>query len=179
MWALPWGLRPEKKQKISQDVAEMRKRAKWLLQEISDEGEQLCVPSVIVAELLAGVIPTKHANLLATFDAGFFCPPFDVKACALAARLWQFERGLPGVSPGLPKAEQTDRMLLKSDILIVASAKEAGAARFYSHDQKCRRLAKEAGMLACDLPVSSGDIFLDAGLEGDQGNKLIPEDLDT
>jgi predicted nucleic acid-binding protein len=163
IWALPWSMRPEgkKKKPVQQHVLDMRVRARILLRLLEEEGFDLCIPSVVVAELLAGVEPQKHARLLAEFDERFFCPPFDSKACALAARLWQFERGLPGTSAGLPEAERTERIILKSDMLIVASAKAAGATRFYSHDKKCLRLAKEAGMDARDLPVTSGNFVTD------------------
>jgi hypothetical protein len=160
---------PSKKgTKAPQNVAEMRRRARILLQLFNEQEIELCVPSVVVSELLAGVEPSKHANLLAEFEQKFFCPPFDLKACALAARLWQFERGLQGTSAGLPKTERSERRLLKSDILIVASAKIAGASLFYSHEKKCRRLAQEAGMRAFDLPESSGNLLTDLAIEEDE-----------
>lgn len=162
MWALPWAMRPEKKKKQSpQNVPEMRRRARILLRMLESEKIELYIPSIVISELLAGVEGQKHARLLAEFDVRFFCPPFDTKACPLAARLWQFERGLPGASSGLPKEEQSDRKVLKSDILIVASAKVAGVTLFYSHEAKCRRLATEAGMTTQDLPMTSGNFVTD------------------
>jgi hypothetical protein len=172
MWALPWAMSSSKKRKkIPQDVAEMRRRARILLQMFDEQKIELCVPSVVVSELLAGVDPSKHANVLANFEQRFFCPPFDLKACALAAKLWQFERGLKGTSSGLPQAERTERRLLKSDILIVASAKVAGASLFYSHEKKCRRLAEQAGMKAEDLPESSGNILTDLAIQEDEAEE--------
>jgi predicted nucleic acid-binding protein len=162
MWALPWAMRPEKKRRAApQNVPEMRRRAKILLKMLTNEGVDLCIPSVVILELLAGVEIQKHAKVLSEFEARFSCPPFDARASALAARLYQFERGLPGRSRGLPKEERTDRPIIKSDVMIVASAKVAGATRFYSHDAKCRRLAKEAGMEALDLPTTSGNFATD------------------
>jgi predicted nucleic acid-binding protein len=169
MWAFPWAMRPEKKRKKErQDVPEMRRRAKILLKILSDQGTELCIPSVVVSELLLGIDPQKHANVIAEFQDRFFCPPFDIKACILAARLWHFERGLAGYGEGLPKEEQTERKILKSDILIVASAKVAGATVFYSHEEKCRRLAREAGLTANDLPTSSGDWVTDLAIEEEE-----------
>jgi predicted nucleic acid-binding protein len=136
---------------------------------LAELGTALCIPSVVVSELLAGVDPSKHAKLLADFDKRFFCPPFDVRSAGLAARLWQFERGLPGASSGLPKDQRSDRRVLKSDILIVATAKAAGATTFYSHEEKCRRLAKQAGMKPEDLPLSPGELWPD--VEGDKKEK--------
>src|ERR1022692_4798738 len=171
MWALPWAMRPEKKRKKApQDVPTMRRRAKYLLKYLAEQEIALEVPSIVVSELLAGVDPQKHAKLLSEFDARFFCPPFDLRACPLAAKLWQFERGLQGLTSGLPEEERSVRKVLKSDILIVASAKVAGAALFFSHESKCRRLAIEAGMEAKDLPESSGDLFTDQEIDEDEGS---------
>jgi predicted nucleic acid-binding protein len=162
-------MRPEKKKKKDgQNVSEMRRRAKILLRMLDDEGSQLCIPSVVVAELLLGVEPHKHANVIAEFQERLFCPPFDIKACVLSAKLWHFERGLQGHSEGLPKEEQTERKILKADILIVASAKVGGATIFYSHEKKCRRLATEAGMATKDLPTSSGDWVTDLDVENEE-----------
>lgn len=161
MWALPWAMSHEKKnKKTPQDVPTMRQRAKWLLKQLNEQEIELYIPSVVITEILAGVDPKKHARLIAEFDARFFCPSLDPKAAAIAARLWQFERGLQGVG-GLPENERSQRIVLKSDMLIIGSAKAAGVGLFYSHDAKCRRLAKEAGMLSFDLPESSGKLFED------------------
>src|SRR5262249_36340440 len=80
----------------------------------------------------------------------------------------QYERGLQGTTPGLPKEDQSDRKILKSDILIVASAKVAGATEFYSHESKCWRLAAEAGMAAFDLPQTSGNLLTDPEVSEDE-----------
>src|SRR5437879_632630 len=94
---------PAKKTKKSagQDVSIMRERARWLLNHLHEKEIELYVPSIVVAELLIGVDPSRHSKLIAEFGKRFHCPPFDLKACALAAKLWQYERGLQGVSPGL------------------------------------------------------------------------------
>jgi predicted nucleic acid-binding protein len=171
MWAFPWAMSPVKKVKKSpgQDVAEMRQRAGWLLAQLQENEVELYIPSVVVAELLAGVHPSRHVKLSSEFSKRFFCPPFDGKASPLAARLWQFERGLADCSTGLPEAERSLRRILKADILIVASSKEHGVTDFYSHDANCRRLAKEAGMDSHDLPITSGRLF----------EEPVPEDEDS
>lgn len=173
MWAFPWAMTPAKKAKKSpaQDVADMRKRAGWLLKQFEEKEIDLYIPSVVVAELLAGVDPSKHGQLSAMFSERFFCPPFDSKAAALAAKLWQYERGLSGVG-GLSESERSQRRVLKADMLIVASAKVAGATDFYSHDEKCRRLAKEAGMNPFDLPKNSGRLFDDPGDDESDGSSV-------
>ena len=74
---------------------------------------------------------------------------------SLAAKLWLDHRGLP-------KGEQIERVVLKVDIMIVATAKAAGAKTFFSHEPKVRRLVESAGMQARDLPTHSEDLFIDA-----------------
>lgn len=44
--------------------------------------------------------------------------------------------------------------------MIVASAKAFGASKFYTHDEKCRKLAGLA-MDAYDLPTHRYDLFAD------------------
>lgn len=162
MWAFPWAMRPEKKKKTApQNVPEMRQRAKMLMRLLGDRGVGLCVPSIVIAELLAGIEQSNHAKVLAAFEQRLFCPPFDTSACILAAKLFQYERGLPGVSAGLPAAQRSNRKVLKADTLIVASAKIAGATSFYSHEPSCRRLAEYAGIEAFDLPTSTGNWVMD------------------
>ena len=54
------------------------------------------------------------------------------------------------------------RATLKADVMIVATAKIAGAAAFYSHETKVRRLADMAVIVGKDLPTHSEDLFIDA-----------------
>lgn len=53
-----------------------------------------------------------------------------------------------------------ERHVLRSDAMIVATAKAAGATEFYSHDRKCRALA-DIVMTGRELPTHDpNDIFL-------------------
>lgn len=150
-----------------QDVPEMRRRAEILIEELSDQGERIVVPTVMVAELLAKIEPRKYGDFIATLQERFFCPPLDLRASALAAELWQRHRSLP-------LDQQLPRIILKADVLIVATARVAGARIFYSHEPKCRKVAELAGMESRDLPVNPGNIFRFAEQEirkkGEQGN---------
>jgi hypothetical protein len=165
MWAFPWGLIARSKKASAsnkEEIAEKRLRARMLLKILDRDKVKIIVPSIVVAELLIGVDLHRHTKVLMEFNKQFFCPPFDVSACSLAAGLWQFERGLPGENKGgLPENDRSLRKTLKSDILIVASAKIAGATTFYSDDKSARRLATEAGMEGKGLPTTSGDWILD------------------
>ena len=155
---LIWGLqKPHHKGKkaTNQDVADMRRRAKLLLRTLAEAKETVVVPAIVVSEVLLGIRPAEHGEFIAALQEHFFMPPFDVRAASLAAQLWLETRELP-------KEQQPARTTLKADVLIVATAKVAGAEVFYSHDGNFRKLAGRAGMRGEDLPTHSENLFIDA-----------------
>jgi hypothetical protein len=109
--------------------------------------------------LLCGIDKKNHGQVAAEIQARFFCPPFDLRACALAAELWQLHESWP------KDEKYQDRPLLRADTMIVASASVAGASRFYSHEDKVRDLAGEAGMKAFDLPTHAENFLIDQEID--------------
>jgi predicted nucleic acid-binding protein len=144
------------------DLVDLQTRSLILIDMLEEAKETVIVPTVTVGELLLGVKPDRHDDFLAEIQARFFCPPFDLRAAAMAAKLWQTHRELP-------KSEQLERKLLRADVMIVATAKVAGAARFYSHEPKMRRLAEHAGLEAFQLPVRHPDMNVDAEIRQQTG----------
>jgi hypothetical protein len=128
------------------------------MRDLEEKGEKIIIPAVAIAELLIPIDSHRHGEFIATPTDRFFCPPFDLRAAALAAKLWQWHRALPA-------GEQIHRSVLKADVLIVASAKVAGASVFYSHDAKSRNLAVQAGMKALDLPTHSENLITNVELK--------------
>jgi hypothetical protein len=158
---LIWGgLRPPgtKASPASKHVVEMVYRSRVLLQDLEDKGERIIIPTVVVAELVTPLDAREQGEFIAVLQKRFFCPPFDLRAAALAGQLWQSHRQLP-------RDQQLQRSVLKMDVLIIAAAKVAGASVFYSHDEKSRKLAARAGMKALDLPTHSEDLFIDAAMK--------------
>jgi predicted nucleic acid-binding protein len=151
LWAMPEPHFKGKKQ-INQDVAEMQRRALLLLSTLQEEDADVVVPTITASEWLAGIDPVKHGTFLAKLDSFFTLAPFDPPSAALAAKLFQkvYE---------LPKAEKPTRVCLKADVMIIASAKISGAAKFYSHDEKVRKIAVLAGMAGIDLPTNGNNLF--------------------
>src|SRR5205807_7599772 len=98
----------------------MQQRAVILLDELEEKKERIIIPSIAVSELLIKVPGAGHGKYLAELQKRFFVPLFDLHAAALAATRWQRHRELP-------KDEQISRQTLKSDVMIVATAKIAGA----------------------------------------------------
>ncbi len=136
------------------NLAEMQCRAHILFDILARKKETIVIPSVSVAEFLVGVAPADHASFLAELQKQFYCPAFDLPASELAACVWLEHRKLD-------PAEQISRSVLKSDVMIIATAKMSGAHAFYSNDPKCRKLANLAKMVGEDLPKNHDDIFMD------------------
>ncbi len=142
----------------SADDADKEKRARILLHELDGIKARIIIPSVAVAELLCPIDPQEHNNFLAIITRRFDCPPFDIRATSLAAKLWQHNRALP-------MEEQINRSVLKADMQIIATARIRGARFFFSDDEKCRKLARVADMEALPLPTHALNLFTELEME--------------
>lgn len=157
---LIWGLKEIVPRQTTQDVEEMCRRAKILLTNLGSQ--RIIVPTIAVSELLCGVDAKNHGNFVAELKKRFFCPPFDLAACAMAAVLFQYGKTLP---------DKLARPLLKADTMIIASVKTSGGATFYSHDPACRKIAAHAGMEALDLPTHYEDFLDDPTVAGSEAEE--------
>lgn len=120
IWGLQ-GIEPQGGNPRQKNLTEMQQRAVILLDMLEEAKEKIAIPSVMVAELLIKVPLVDHFNYLAELQRRFFVPLFDLPASALAATLWLKHKDLP-------KDEQIGRTTLKSDVMIVATAKIAGVS---------------------------------------------------
>lgn len=139
------------------DQHELQRRALWLLNDLDERDAQIMLPTVVLAELMIPMNAEQRARFCETAHQAFTVVPLDTRAADIAAGLWREHRKLPA-------EDRTRRQVLKSDVLILASAYAAGARTLYSHDRKCRRLAELLpGMKAHDLPKTAGafDFMLD------------------
>lgn len=150
------GLAPRSSQG-SAERDELAVRSKILLK--MHEDGTIVLPTTCAAEIAVPIPMALRAPFMGKLAERFTCHPFDLHAAAIAADLWQHSKKLPR------STHYKDRHLLKADIMVVASAKAAGATQFYSHDQKCRALAKHV-MQAHDLPKDDpNDMFLKNDIE--------------
>lgn len=159
--AMIWGLK-RLKGNPTPEAREMMRRAAILLADLAEAKEKIIVPAVVVTELLCGIPRDHHGEFVAELQRRFFCPPFDLRACALAAELWQQR-------PSSPQGPHSQRPLLKLDVMIVATAKVAGAGVFYSNDKQCRAFAALANLDARDLPTHSQNLFTEAEVNRSHG----------
>lgn len=144
---LIWGIRRQGK-------AKQIKRADWLFGSFEENGTQVIVPTVSLAEYLIPSDPMKHNDIVAPLAKRFILAPFDARCAPLAARL--FAHGKEERKMGVENA----RNLLRSDSLIIATAAVHGATTFYSDDALCRNLAKRVPRLLVEgLPTIAPDLF--------------------
>ena len=142
------GLAPRKSSEKSKEFEELAIRAKFLFDMHLGKGKApIILPSIAVSEILVPVPEAQRGVLTAKLSSLFVCPAFDLAAAAIAASLWSEYKKLPESS------QYKRRHVLRSDAMIVASAKAAGATEFYTHDRKCRTLANLV-MIARDLPTN-------------------------
>jgi len=130
---------------------EMRRQCRLLMTALNDIGAQIVLSTVGLAEFLAGIPQDKHSAVLRALADRFEFVPFDANASAIAAHLWNVARGLP-------KHEQLERRVLKADVLIIATAKIAGANQFFTLEPRCRKLASKI-MASPALPTHDENLF--------------------
>lgn len=146
------GIVPRKPGTRSEELQDLQRRAKLLFEALAIEGARIVLPTVCLAELLVPVHESSRGRLVAELSKSFQLRSFDDHAAAVAAELW-------GGHKKLPKERQyRERVVLKSDVMIVATAKAAGASRFYTHDTDCRKLAAFV-MEGRDLPTRDERLF--------------------
>jgi predicted nucleic acid-binding protein len=144
------------------EQAEYQRRGNVLLRDLEEQEAELIVPSIVIGEYLCGINPKLHSRVIAEFNDRFYAiPSFDLAASAKAAELWIAHRKLP-------KEDQLIRNHLKVDVMIIACAKVARATRYYSHEPKCRTIAKLAGMTPRDLPTHSENLLTNAEIMQDK-----------
>jgi hypothetical protein len=144
------GFVQSKLKKHSKDSEDLWIRSKLLLYQISRKKATILLPTIAISELLVPVPKAQKGALIAALEEKFVCPPFDLRAAAIAADLWSQHKNLP------QDFRYSSRHVLRADTMIVASVCAAGATEFYSHDRKCRALA-DLIMKAHDLPTSDPD----------------------
>lgn len=139
---------PRKATERSKKLEELTLRAQALLLMHQKKGMgTIILPTIAVSEILVPVPEPQRGALAAKLSDLFVCPAFDLPAAAIAASLWSQHKKLPS------DLQYKSRHVLRSDAMIVASAKSSGATVFYSHDRRCRALANLI-MTGRDLPTN-------------------------
>lgn len=135
-----------------QGTSEQLERAKWLFEELEAERAQVLLPTIVISEYLVPVDKRHHAAIIEAINGRFLVKPFDVECASLAAELFKIGKAKR------PQNVPMGREVLRSDTLIIATAKVHKAKVFYSDDADCRALANEV-MEARPLPINSPSLF--------------------
>jgi len=146
-----WGVRDVNKRKLSKKDREKSERCQWLFWDLKERKATIVLPSIAVSEVLRGVEPSRQQKFSDKLQTYFLLSPFDHKASQIAGQLWH-ERLRSMTAHPDPSAK------IKADMLIVASAKSAGASAFYSDDQGALKIASLV-MDARGLPTSKPMLF--------------------
>lgn len=151
------GARPKSQQEKAQ-AESLQKWATYLFQDLRDKEATVVLPTIAMSELLVPVPARMRGALIAKLAQRFHIHPFDQQAAAIAADIWAKHNNLP------PDQQYENRNVLKADAMIVASARSFGATDFYTHDNRCRRLAAMV-MNGHPLPTHRYNLFADQDTE--------------
>lgn len=132
IWGVKKEAKPEQECKIEQ--------AEYLIQKLHTESTSVIVPSIVLAEILCGVDPSKQGRFTNALYSLFRIVPFDAPASAKYAQLWHSlgnEKRLQ-----IREEEGITRRVLKADLMIVATALSRKAWCIYTEDGPLKRLAE-------------------------------------
>lgn len=130
---------------------DMLERTRWLMNRLEEEGTDIMLSSVSLAEFLRGSSPDQAENQFRIIRENFLVQPFDAMAAQQVASAF---------GQAISIGEYVERKTaMKADILIVGTALAHGADVIYSHDRGLRKLAGKAGLQAEDIPAFGNSLF--------------------
>jgi predicted nucleic acid-binding protein len=139
-------------------VPRARERVEYLIDQLSDDGEKIIIPTPALSESLVYAGPAGSAYLtLLSKQSIFRIASFDERA-AVEAAVRTYDARQRGQKKG--GSTQTSKSKIKFDRQIVAVAVVEGATAIYSDDGDVRNYAVEAGLKAyglADLPEPPED----------------------
>jgi predicted nucleic acid-binding protein len=160
-------------------------RAQAFLRSLEEEGAQVLVPAIVLAELLVRVPEEKHAAILQEVSQRFMVVPFDIPAASEFAKLFakwnakDAEARSDQLGKTAPKDEHKDmpnpgRSALKADLMILATAIVRGVSCLYTNDEALTRIAQQAkaSLFVSEMPQPAEQIPLD--LKPDAASALKP-----
>jgi predicted nucleic acid-binding protein len=85
---LIWGVRGKATVGQEDKIA----KAKNLISKCEEDGINVIVPSIVVAEMLCALEPRLHSAVSELMHRRFIVPPFDTQASLHFARIWHDKR---------------------------------------------------------------------------------------
>lgn len=131
---LIWGV----KQVATPGQEEMIGRATRLIDELRASNTRIVLPTPVVAEYVGSFQPDAQAEQFKAVRENFATCPFDLRASAIAAGLLYNQE----LVKQLKDEYACSRQVIKTDMMIVASAISAGCGVLYSNDGKVLKAAQ-------------------------------------
>jgi predicted nucleic acid-binding protein len=104
-----------------------------LIKKCETDGDDIMVPSIVLAEFLCGVDPILQHEVAEFIRTTFIVPPFDAQAALKFTEMWNNKQN---------RGQQISRAEMKADYMIIATAVVKGADCIYSEDQGLKRFAQ-------------------------------------
>lgn len=147
---LIWGVRQESPEGREDLVA----RCVQLLRKYRSERRPIMVPSVVLAEYLVGCEKSSRETQRDIIGKNFFIAPFDAKAAAIAADLYD-----KSMVDEIRTEMGIGKQCIKADIKILATAIAHGASHIYVNDEQMRVLA-QGKIIVNGIPTLERDLFM-------------------
>lgn len=128
---LIWGV--QRQAKDSQH--DMVERTRAFLCYLEKQRVRIIIPAPVLWEFLSGIPPERRPDTLELLQRSWRIVPFDAMAAVIAADLWS---GLP--SP--PSMDPGERVRMKVDLQIIATAIRHGADIVFSEEKRMRGYAQ-------------------------------------
>jgi predicted nucleic acid-binding protein len=143
---LIWGIKKQARPDQQDEIA----RAEHFLKKCDEDKIAIIIPSVVIAELLAGMPPAEHGTFLDVMNRRFRIASFDTPA---AIKYGEYFEAWRAAHPNTSfRDEGFIRAKFKVDHMILATAVSRGAHRLYTNDEDL--IAHSNGHIeACKLPI--------------------------
>jgi predicted nucleic acid-binding protein len=125
-----WGIKKD----ATPGQEDMIVKAEHLIQQCEEERIQIIVPAIVVAELLSGLKPESYSEFTAFMQRRFMVIPFDTQAALHFAVMWRNRKQ--------SLIDAVTRTEMRTDYLIIATAKARGAKCIYSEDPHLSNFAQ-------------------------------------
>jgi predicted nucleic acid-binding protein len=127
---LIWGLKKQAKPEQQDEIA----KAEYFLKKCDEEKTAIIIPSVVIAELLAGIPLAEHGAFLGLVNKRFMIASFDLPAAAIYGEYFESWRAAHPDSSF--REEGFSRVKFKVDHMILAIAVTRDANCLYTNDDE-------------------------------------------
>lgn len=130
-----WGVQGTAKESQSYLVARTKRYIKYL----GEKNEKIMIPAPALTEYLLHFEPAEQVKQRQIIERNFIVPAFDIRACVLAAELL----GNTELIQKIIADGDTDKIKVRTDAQIIATAIVNQSEKIISHDPDFVRIAQD------------------------------------